>query len=84
MFLKWDISKLSYKEMMRFLEYAIKTYDYENYEIPLVMIGHTKDFFNDKNFEKFIKTTKERYESDDISRFTTFADFNKIISVKPR
>jgi len=80
LFLKWDISKLSYKEMMSFLEFAIKTYNHENYEIPLVMIGHTKDFFNDKNFEKFLKISKEKYENDHILRFTTFADFKNIIS----
>ncbi|AFL95038.1 hypothetical protein CL1_0833 [Thermococcus cleftensis] len=71
--IKWDLSKLSYKDMIKMLDYAIEHYDYENYEIPLVMIGHTKDFFNDKNLEKFIKTVLDEYKS--TVRFSTFSKF---------
>jgi len=44
--------------MYEFLTEAVKKecLTNEKLEIPLVMIGHSKDFFNDKNFEKFIKT----------------------------
>ncbi|MGQ4892552.1 MAG: hypothetical protein ACP6IP_08700 [Candidatus Njordarchaeia archaeon] len=73
--LKWDLSKLSYYDMIKMLDYAIEHYDYENYEIPLVMIGHTKDFFNDKNFDKFIKTVVNKYKK--TVRFTTFSEFIK-------
>jgi len=72
---KWDFSKLSYKDMINYLEYAIRKYDYRKYEIPLVMIGHTKDFFNDKNFEKFLEITTREYVPKGIARFTTFRNF---------
>jgi len=71
--IKWDLSKLSYKDMTRMLDYAIEHYDYENYEIPLIMIGHTKDFFNDKNLDKFIKTVFHEYMG--TVRFSTFSKF---------
>jgi hypothetical protein len=73
--LKWDYSKLSYKEMINFLEKAICKYNYEKYEIPLVMIGHTKDFFNNKNLEKFLEISTKEYVNKGIARFTTFKDF---------
>jgi len=73
--LKWDYSKLSYKEMINYLEQAISKYNYKKYEIPLVMIGHTKDFFNDKNLEKFLEITTKEYVNKGIARFTTFKEF---------
>jgi len=72
---KWDFSKLTYKDMTKYLEQAIKTYDYKRYEIPLVMIGHTKDFFNDKNFIKFLQAATREYVNKGIARFTTFREF---------
>lgn len=72
---KWDFSKLTKKEMVNYLECAIRKYDYKKYDIPLVMIGHTKDFFNDRNFEKFLDITTNKYIKKGIARFTTFREF---------
>jgi len=72
---KWDFSKLSWKEMIEYLDYAMEIYDYENNEIPLVMIGHTKDFFNEYNLDKFIRYTKKHYVDKKIARFSTFQEF---------
>lgn len=72
---KWDFSKLSFKDMIEYLEFAIKKFDYKNHEIPLIMIGHSKDFFNDKNFEKFLEITKEMYIDKGIARFTTIRNY---------
>jgi hypothetical protein len=81
-FIKWDISKLQYKEMIRFLQNSINMYDYEKYEIPLVMIGHTKDFFNSKNFEKFLIETNKKYVNKGIVKFSTFDEFSKLVLKK--
>jgi len=74
---KWDFSKLSYKEMINYLDQAIRKYDYKKYDIPLVMMGHTKDFFNYKNFERFLETTTNEYVNKGIARFTTFKEFSE-------
>lgn len=73
----WDFSKLNYKEMIKFLKKAIEDYDYEKYEIPLVMIGHTKDFFNKENFKKFLNLAQRDYVNNGIARFTTFKEFEE-------
>ncbi len=77
---KWDLSKLTYRQMIKFLDQAIAKYDYLNNEISLVMIGHTKDFFNQRNFEKFLRevTGSTRYEG--IVRFSKFSDFVNEVS----
>lgn len=75
--LKWDLSKLSHKEMINFLKVAIDNFDIINNEIPLVMIGHTKDFFNQKNLREFLKITKKNYVEKGVARFTTFNEFQE-------
>jgi len=57
---KWDFSKLTYEEMMKYLELGKKRYDYNEFEVPLVMIGHTKDFFNEGSFEGFLKKIERK------------------------
>jgi len=66
---KWDLSKLSHSEMTNFLEEGKKRYDFENYEVPLVMIGHTKDFFNCNHFSEFLKILNQNRQ--DNIKFTT-------------
>jgi len=76
---KWDFSKLNAKQMIHFLDIALKKYNYKELEIPLVMIGHTKDFFNKRNFEKFLEIVGKKYASHNIAQFTTFKDFLKVV-----
>ncbi len=47
--IKFDFCHLSFREMVKFLN--------ENQEknSPLVMIGHNKEYFNDRDFELFLK-----------------------------
>jgi len=70
---RWDISKQNYKEMIEYLELGKKRYDYHNFEVPLVMIGHTKNFFNERNLEKFLIDVKAR--EGDCACFTTFDNY---------
>ena len=75
--LKWDFCKLSYKDMYKFLTEAVKKecLSNEKLEIPLVMIGHSKDFFNDKNFEKFLNEVDESISK----KFVKFYTFSSVI-----
>ncbi|SCY73684.1 hypothetical protein [Desulfoluna spongiiphila] len=76
---KWDFCKQSWKKMLIFLDEAEKKYNYAKNEIPLVMISHSKDFFNESNFEKFLSKVNTEYCRKGKIKFTTFNDFNKLI-----
>ncbi|NJE42904.1 hypothetical protein [Thermococcus sp. GR6] len=75
--MKWDLSKLSWRDMINMLDHAINHYNYQENEIPLIMIGHTKDFFNDHNFRRFLEVVNQKYVPQNIVRFTTLAEFIK-------
>ena len=72
--LKWDFCKQSAKEMLSFLEKGMARYDYTSREIPLVMISHSKDFFNEKNLNSFLDSVINKYHKLPI-RFTTMGNF---------
>ena len=79
---KWDFCKQTARQMIQFLDHAIKCYDYRNYEIPLVMIAHSKDFFNEKNLDGFLNRVKKEYGGKNILKFSTFKKFsNEIINI---
>ena len=65
--------------MLAFLDYAVKKYNHQDCEVPLVMIGHTKDFFNERNFEQFLELATKKYVDKGIARFSTFPEFVKKI-----
>jgi len=74
--LKWDFCKQSSKKMIKFLEIGMSRYNYRDHEVPLVMIGHSKDFFNEKEFGKFLEKCKSRYISQDSKiQFSSFQKF---------
>lgn len=72
---KWDLCKQSAAEMLRFLDLGMKRYDHQKYQVPLVMISHSKDFFNDKNLENFFSTVKDRHLMMGDVRFSTLQEF---------
>ncbi|KJJ84765.1 hypothetical protein OMAG_001263 [Candidatus Omnitrophus magneticus] len=74
---KWDLCKQSSGEMLKFLELAFKRFDYKKESIPLVMIGHSKDFLFPSDFDKFLETVTRRYIPTGDVKFTTFQDFVK-------
>ena len=61
--------------MLMFLENALERYDYENNEVPLVMVGHSNIFFNKREFKKFLKTVSEKYLPSGKVKFSTFQEF---------
>jgi hypothetical protein len=66
--IKWDMCKLNAKEMMMFLNKAK-----DDGIVPLVMIGHTKDFVLPDEFNEFLKKASGSHE------FMTFKEIHSII-----
>ena len=73
--LKWDFCKQTSKEMIEFLKIALRNYDYLQYEIPLIMIGHSKDFFNSREFEKFLREVQSSTNFLNKVKFVKLSDF---------
>ena len=73
--MKFDMSKLSWREMVGMLDHALNVYDTAENEVPVVAIGHTKDFFNSGNFRRFLEVAVRDYSH--AVRFTTFSEFVK-------
>lgn len=71
--LKWDFCKQSSTEMLKFLDDAMARYDHVNHNVPLIMIGHSKDFFNSNNLDRFLKVTKNKYCNDKTAVFSTMS-----------
>jgi hypothetical protein len=78
---KYDFCKLSDKDMIRWLKQAIKKSGRENIDdTPIVMLGHSKDFWNDRNVEKFLKFVNN--ECAESVCFSTFVESIKMIVKK--
>lgn len=73
--LKWDFCKLSARKMIELLRIGLSRYDSDNYEVPLILIGHSKDLFKVQELDKFLKVVNKEFVSKGIVRFTTFANF---------
>ncbi len=81
---KYDFCKLSAKDMIKELKKVIK--EYQTVENPsdtsVVMLGHSKDFWNDRNVENFLKYVKN--ECSQNVCFSTFAELTNIILKKDK
>ena len=71
---KWDMCKLFPKEMLSMLKKGLQLYSGTKKEVPLVMIGHSKDLFAGIFMDKFLKKAIRLVEKHG-GRFTTFHDF---------
>ncbi len=78
---KYDFCKLSAKDMIRWLKRAIKESRSAGIDdTPVVMLGHSKDFWNDRNLEEFLNYVKT--ECNNEVQFKTFTESIKIIVQK--
>jgi hypothetical protein len=75
--IKWNMNTMSYSELYSFLENVIIKEKNNPNEIPLIMIGHSKAFYNDENFEKFLKMVNEKIISKNLAKFQTLGEFIK-------
>lgn len=69
---KFDFCRLSFREMKRFLRYAVKRHGGEGKIVPVVAIGHSTEFSDDGNLRRFLEYLT-RARSDEVLS-TTFSD----------
>jgi hypothetical protein len=77
--LKFDFCKLSAGDMIRWLRRLIdddRIID-DELDITVVMLGHSKDFWNDQNLASFLNFIQKKYREH--VRFSTFAEETKRI-----
>jgi len=80
--IKYDFCKLSANDMIRWLQRVIK-YDQEegdSFGTPVVMLGHSKDYWNDRNLEKFLRYIDKDQKGK--VRFSTLGELAKHIRDK--
>jgi hypothetical protein len=77
--LKYDFCKLSANDMIRGLRRLMKSDsgDGDGFGTPVVMLGHSKDFWNDGNLAVFLRFVKE--ECAERVRFSTLAECTKAV-----
>tara|TARA_Y100001968_G_scaffold331261_1_gene385357 strand:+ start:2776 stop:3867 length:1092 start_codon:yes stop_codon:yes gene_type:complete len=77
---KFDFCKLTLKEMKYFLDSAIKSNYPEGLDfIPIVAIGHSKDFRNNGAFEKFLEFASKK---NNVESMTFQSLWNSIDSIE--
>lgn len=76
---KYDFCKLSANDMIRGLRRLMKDVSVEGdgHDIPVVWVGHSKDFWNDRNLAAFLRFVKE--EGAGRVRFSTFGECTRRI-----
>lgn len=73
--LKLDFCKLSAADMCKFLDKIIRNNSSTSGDIvPVVMIGHSKDFWNDRNLKTFLYRVREEYIDKGQVTFTTLGE----------
>ena len=77
--LKYDFCKLSASDMIQGLRRAIRDDQMigDDFGTPVVMLGHSKDFWNDRNLEMFLTFIKNKCEGRVC--FSTFGELTKRI-----
>jgi len=72
--IKYDFCKLSAKDMILWLQHIINNNRPTNKEsiMPVVMLGHSKDYWNDHNLEQFLRYIQA--ECEEKVRFSTLAE----------
>lgn len=74
---KFDFCRMTLQEMTKFLDQIIKKYDHSEKNIPVVLIGHSKDFEDDGAIENFFKYCTENYNNS--VKFETYSTLDKTI-----
>ena len=70
---KFDFCRLSFREMKRFLRYAVKRHGGESETVPVVAIGHSTEFIDDGDLRRFLEHLAGARSAGASS--TTFADY---------
>ncbi|MHC4295831.1 MAG: polysaccharide deacetylase family protein [Planctomycetota bacterium] len=77
--LKYDFCKLSADDMIRGLQQLVRNNRTAGNGVgtPVVMLGHSKDFWNDRNLDRFLSFVEK--ECDRTVCFSTFGELSKRI-----
>ena len=67
-----DFCKLSCRDMSRRVDNHIR-----RDEAPIVLIGHSKDFFNDRHFDRFLAKMRRRNDV----QFQSFSEYIETVRV---
>ena len=80
--MKFDYCKLSAGDMIRWLRHSIKNTPEckDSLGLPMVILGHSKDFWNDRNLEMFLEFIQN--ECKEKVRFSTLGELTKRIITK--
>jgi hypothetical protein len=65
---KFDFCRMTFKEMKSCIDYAVETCMHLQEVVPVVAIGHSKDFSDDGVIERFLDYVNSRKEI----QYTTF------------
>jgi hypothetical protein len=80
-----DFCKLNARSMIKAVEEIILMNVYSEDEkgrtVPVVLIGHSKDFWNDKQFDIFLSTIESLSRSKGEIKFCTFADVAEELAI---
>ena len=78
---KMDFCKLSYSELIHLFQKIAKKTMNEEKLIPIIMIGHSKDFFDEKPLDRFLSFLCKKYKGK--IQFSTLSEVvNNIINHK--
>lgn len=79
--IKWDFCYLSHRDLYSYLKKIVKneSINSSDMEIPVVMIGHSKSFFNERNFDVFLKKVKRNYINKGIVKFETIQNLVRML-----
>jgi hypothetical protein len=73
-----DFCKLNTRSMVKAVEEILRTNDCSDDEtkriVPVVLAGHSKDFWNDEHLDSFLSTMQSYSSSKGGIRFSTFSD----------
>jgi hypothetical protein len=75
-----DFCKLTPRSMLTIVKDIVEVDSGQRNEIvPVIMIGHCKDFWNDKHLDTFLRNTKKRVKFEDVSFETLIYSVERII-----
>ena len=79
-----DFCKLNARSMVKAMEEILRTNDCSDDEIkrivPVVLVGHSKDFWNDEHLDSFLSTMQSSSSSKGGIRFSTFSDVAQAVA----
>ena len=73
---KFDFNQMTFKEMKDYTDYAISKLSDSEKILPIVLIGHSKDFIDDGSLQKLFEYINSRYK--DKVKYITFSELGRI------